>query len=123
MQAVVMGVDAQGFPEGTPEARSRLCVCQASFLMTFAMGRVPHAGPQHISVYKNGPWKIKNGINSWKDWSPHVVLSLTFWLKSHLECGGSSSLLILPGLLRSDWGGLSVSSPSGELEDACGLRR
>ena len=31
---------------GTPEARSRLCVCQASFLMTFAMGGVPHASPQ-----------------------------------------------------------------------------
>ena len=31
---------------GTPEARSRLCVCQASFLMTFAMGGVPHSGPQ-----------------------------------------------------------------------------
>jgi len=56
-------------------------------------------------------------------WSPHVVLLLTFWLNSHLESGGSSSLLILPGLLRSDWGGLSVFSPSGEWEDACGLRR
>ena len=31
------------------------------------------------------------------------------------------SLLILPGLLRSNWGGLSVSSPSGERKDACGL--
>jgi len=31
---------------GTPEARSRLCVCRASFLMTFAMGGGPHAGPQ-----------------------------------------------------------------------------
>ena len=41
--------------------------------------------------------------------SPHVVLSLTFWLNSHLEHGGSSNLLILPGLLRSDLGGLSVS--------------
>ena len=30
-----------------PEAWSRLCVCQASFLMTFAMGRFPHAGSQH----------------------------------------------------------------------------
>ena len=29
---------------GFPEAWSRLCVCQASFLMTFAMGGVPHAG-------------------------------------------------------------------------------
>ena len=56
-------------------------------------------------------------------WSPHVVLSLTFWLNSHLERGGSSSLLIMPGLLRSDQGGLSVYSPSGEQEDICGLRR
>ena len=29
---------------GTPEARSRLCVCRASFLMTFAMSGVPLAG-------------------------------------------------------------------------------
>ena len=77
----------------------------------------------YISVYKSGPWKIKNGIRSWKGWSPHVILSLTFWLNSHLEHGGSSRLLIMPGLLRSAWGGLSVSSPSGELEDACSLRR
>ena len=58
-----------------------------------------------------------------KAWSPRVVLSLTFWLNSHLEHGGSSSLLIMLGLLRSDQGGLSVSSPSGEWEDACSLRR
>ena len=77
----------------------------------------------YISVYKSGPWKIKNGIGSWKDWSPYVVLSLTFWVNSHLEPGGLSRLQIMPGLLRSDWGGLSVSSPSGEWEDACGIRR
>ena len=76
----------------------------------------------NISVYKNRPWKIKNGISSSKDWSPHVARSLTFWL-NYLECGGSSSLLIMPGLLRSDRGGLSVSSPSREREDACGLHR
>ena len=29
-----------------PEARSHLSVCRASFPMTFAMGGVPHAGPQ-----------------------------------------------------------------------------
>ena len=51
-------------------------------------------------------------------WSPHVILSLTFWLNPHLERGGSSNLLIMPGLLRSDQGGLSVSSSSGEREDA-----
>ena len=77
----------------------------------------------YISVYKSGPWKIKNGISSSKDWSPHVVLSLTFWLNSHLERGGLSRLQIMPGLLRSDRGGLSVSSPSGEWKDACGLCR
>ena len=42
-------------------------------------------------------------------WSPHVVLSLTFWLNSDLEHGGSSSLLIMPGLLRSD--GEALVSP------------
>ena len=30
---------------GFPEAWSCLCICQASFLMTFAMGGVPHVGP------------------------------------------------------------------------------
>ena len=38
------GVDVQENPGGTPEARSHLCVFQASFLMTFALGRIPHAG-------------------------------------------------------------------------------
>ena len=58
-----------------------------------------------------------------KTWSPHAGLSLTFWLNSHLERGGSSSLLIMPELLRSDLGGLSVSSPLGERKDACGLHK
>ena len=30
---------------GFPEAWSRLCICQASFLMTLAMSGVPHSGP------------------------------------------------------------------------------
>ena len=55
-------------------------------------------------------------------WSPHVVLSPSGWIFP-LRRGSSSSLLILPGLLRSDRGGLSVSSPSGEREDACSLHR
>ena len=41
-----MGVDAREFSKGTPEAQSRLFVCRASFLMTFAMGGGPHAGPR-----------------------------------------------------------------------------
>ena len=54
---------------------------------------------------------------------PHVVLSFPFWVNFHLEHGYSPSLLILPGILRSDRGGLSVSSPSRERKDSCGLRR
>jgi len=76
-----------------------------------------------ISVYKNRPWKNKK----WDQFLERLVSPCHsfshFWLNSHLECGGSSSLLIMPGLVRSDWGGLSVSSPLGEREDACGLRR
>ena len=60
--------------------------------------------------------------------SPEFGLPMSFFLSPSnwtfpLRQGSSSSLLILPGLLRSDRGGLSVSSPSGEREDACGLRR
>ena len=33
-----------------PEAWSCLCVCQDSFLMTFAMGRVPHTGSRHAGM-------------------------------------------------------------------------
>ena len=60
--------------------------------------------------------------------SPKFGLPMSFFLSPSgwifpLRRGSSSSLLILPGLLRSDRGGLSVSSPSGEREDACGLRR
>ena len=35
---------------GFPEAWSRLCVCQASFLMTYAMGGVPHTGTWHLGI-------------------------------------------------------------------------
>ena len=40
----------KNFQGGTPEARSRLCVCRASFLMTFAMGRAPAPGSDRILV-------------------------------------------------------------------------
>ena len=76
----------------------------------------------NISVYKNRPWKNKKG-DQFLERLVSPCRSFTFWLNPHLERGGSSSLLIMPGLLRSDRGGLSVSSPLGEREDACGLRR
>ena len=104
----------------TPETFVYICIKHLTLI------KVRTADPAwllyNISVSKNRPWKIKNGISSSKNWSPHVILSFTFWLNSHLEHGGPPSLLILPGLLRSDPGGLSVSSPSGGWEDACSRR-
>ena len=76
----------------------------------------------NISVYKSRPWKIKN----WDQFlerlvSPCLSPSQTL-VESPSRARNPPSLLILPGLLRSDWGGLSVSSPSVERKDACGLR-
>ena len=45
-----MGGRCSRISRGTPEARSRLCVCRASFLMTFAMGRAPAPGSDRIPV-------------------------------------------------------------------------
>ena len=75
----------------------------------------------NISVYKSRPWKIKN----WDPFleilvSPCHSLSLTL-TESPSGARSLPCLLIMPGLLRSDRGGLSVSSPSGELKDACSL--
>ena len=39
---------------GTPEARSRLCVCRASFLMTFVTSGVPLASSRHLTFFLNG---------------------------------------------------------------------
>ena len=76
-------------------------------------------------VYKQ-TWKIKKiGSVSAKTDSPVSFLSCSplSWLNYHLKCGYSPSLLILPGLLRSDRGGLSASSLLGEWKDACDLHR
>ena len=45
-----MGVDARGFPGGLLRLNPAFALCRASFLMTFAMGGVPHACPQHDRV-------------------------------------------------------------------------
>ena len=39
-----LGVEAQENPEGTPETRIRLCICQVSFLITCAMDGILNAG-------------------------------------------------------------------------------
>ena len=77
----------------------------------------------NISVYKSRPWKIK----SWDQFlerlvSPCHSLSQTL-AESPSGARSPPCLLIMPGLLRSDRGGLSVSSPSRERKDACSLRK
>ena len=46
---LVLGGRCSGKPRGTPEARSCLFICQASFLLTFAMGGIPHAGSRQLA--------------------------------------------------------------------------
>ena len=77
----------------------------------------------NISVYKNRLWKIKN----WDQFleilvSPCLSPSQTL-VESPSGAWNPPSILILLGLLRSGRGGLSVSSPSGERKDVCGLRK
>ena len=48
---------------GTPEARSHLCVCRASFLMTFAMSGVPLAGSRQLLLAD-----ANNGYNYFCRW-------------------------------------------------------
>ena len=76
----------------------------------------------NISVFKSRPWKIKN----WDQFlerlvSPCLSLSNSGWVS--IWSAEPACLLIMAGLLRSDRGGLSVSSPSGERKDAWGLLR
>ena len=77
----------------------------------------------NISVYKNRPWTNKK----WDQFLEILVSSCHSLSQTLAEfpSGAQSlpSLLNLPGLLRSDRWGLSVSSPSGEWKDACGLHK
>ena len=87
------GVDVQENPGGTPEARSHLCVCLASFLMTFAMGGIPHAGSRQRSITLPLVWSWL-GIQHQDD---RILASFPI-LPAHLswlECTSPS-----PGMVR-----------------------
>ena len=87
---------------GFPEAWSRLCVCQASFLMTFAMGGVSHSGPQQGRIvltvittivaaitYK---FTVCLSLSLCKSWDFHIFLPKHF--------GTTSSVVLLTLWLR-----------------------
>ena len=46
-----LGVDAEEYTGELPEARSRLCVCPASFLMTFVTSGMSLAGSRHLPIF------------------------------------------------------------------------
>ena len=48
-----LGVDAQEYTGELPEARSRLCVCRDSFLMTFVTSGMSLAGSRQSSIAPN----------------------------------------------------------------------
>ena len=52
-----------------------------------------------------------------------LILSFTFWLNFSSEAGKLVKPTNFAWASKIRRGGLSVSSPSGEWEDACGLRR
>ena len=52
---------------GTPEAWSHLCVCQAPFLITFAMGRIPHAGSRQSFSLRGLECKSRKSRNTWRN--------------------------------------------------------
>ena len=82
---------------------------------------IPMCNKRYISKPQNKEIRSVSG----KTDTPMSLLScsLFFWLNSHLMHGYPPSLLILPGLLRLDRGGLSASSSSGERKDTCGPHR
>ena len=48
-----LGVDAEEYTGELPEARSRLCVCRDSFLMTFVTSGISLAGSRQSSIAPN----------------------------------------------------------------------
>ena len=82
-----MGVDVQENPGGTPEARSRLCVCRASFLMTFVTGGIPsQMGAQESISCWLGFWsaeELRMYVCVWL-WTSGSCRSFTF-LSLHFQ--------------------------------------
>ena len=101
--------------------KTSVYICMKHLTLIKVRTAVPAWLLYNISVYKNRPWKIKN----WDQFLERLVspcLSLSQPLaESPSGARNPPCLLIMPGLLRSDRRGLSVSSPSGERKDACSL--
>ena len=102
----------------TPKTSVYICVKHLTLMKVRTA--VPMWLLHNISVYKSRPWKIKNWDQFLKILvSPCRSLSHSGWV----SIWSPPCLLIMPGLLRSNRGGLSVSFPLGEWKDTCGLHK
>ena len=101
---------------GAPEARSRLCVCRASFLMTFAMGRVPHAGPQQVLAQGGISVLIVAGPPSPSAGREHCCSHRGTGTQSGRPLGGKAPAREALVTLGRDW------RPRGRWELCLGLR-
>ena len=103
--------------------KTSVYICMKHLALIKVRTAVPAWLLYNTSVYKNRPWKIKN----WDQFLEILVSQCLSLSQTLAECPSGArsppSLLTLPGLLRSDWGGLSVSSLSEEQKDDCGLRK
>ena len=110
---------------GFPEAWSCLCICQASFLMTFAMGRVPHAGPWHVTTVEFSKFVgILSAVLYWhlffRIWnssagipSPPLALFIVMPSKAHLTSHSrmsGSGWVITPSWSSGSWRALLYTS-------------
>ena len=77
---------------GFPEAWSRLCVCQASFLMTFATGGIPHAGPRHNMLLEISGEVTPERMKGWSQSKNNTQLWIgdrrDWWLRKVKCCKG-----------------------------------
>ena len=117
-----MGGRCSRISRGTPEARSRLCVCQASFLMTFATGGASHASSRHTSLFLPGKchgWRSLVEYSSVLCVLSHfsrVQLFATPWTSA---CQASLSIINSQSLLK--FMSIELVMPSNHLILCCPL--
>ena len=98
---------------GTPEARSGLCVCRDSFLMTFAMGGAPKAGSRQCDISTFCEASIlrqdimTNGLSLYDTDTSHTKSKL-----SSLFFSSSSSLSFFLSILKGFSGGARGKEPT-----------
>ena len=92
---------------GTPEARSHLCVCRASFLMTFVMGGAPApSSPAFLMMYSE--YKLNKQGDNIQPWcTPFPIWNQSFFSCPVLTVASWPACRFLRRQVR--WSGISIS--------------